>query len=62
MAISIDFSLYAGRKSSRHGVTNPNAGRTETFRLCLELPRFRGHPMIGEKGVHDAEEGSSLPV
>jgi transposase len=27
----------------------------------LELTRFRGHPNVGEKGVHDAEEPRPYP-
>jgi len=29
----------------------------------VELPRFRGHPMVGaERSVHDAEEPSAIPA
>jgi hypothetical protein len=52
--------------SKNHGGTGGGSshrldGRVHSF-TPLELTRFRGHRIVGEEGVHDAEESSAVPA
>ncbi len=41
----------------------PLAAEAQPAGKVLELPRFRGHPLVGaERRVHDAEEPPAVPA
>ena len=46
---------------ARHERTLLSVGSSALFGPALELPRFRGHPIVGaERSIHDAEEPSAV--